>query len=140
MNFTVRNKQNFLECLEWIARADDEYDVYTVTIHEGEPRNLEQNDKINATYRTIAKQLDWTFEEVRSHCKLYIGIRQVLATDTTYRERHKDFFELFKKLDDEKKLVAVRYLDVSSEMNKHQASEYLDLIHSEFSQQGVVFE
>lgn len=100
-----------------------------------EGRSLDQNEMINGLYRQVAEQKqDESFRDIRNHCKLHHGIPILRRDQAKFRE----FYDKgLKVLDYQSKLESMDFVPVTSRMNKKQASEYIDEIIREYSQQGL---
>lgn len=101
-----------------------------------EKRSLDQNAMIYAMYGEIAKQReDMTVRDVRHLCKLEIGVPILRAHDPDFCA----FYDkgMKKTLNYEEKLEAMRFLPVTSLMNKKQGAEYITSMIRYWSQQGV---
>ena len=100
-------------------------------------RSIEQN-RLQFKWATeVAAQCqDRSIEEVRNDWKLRHGVPILRRDDAGFREfydtglKHLPTFE--------QKLVAMRYVPISSLMSVHQMQEYLDLIQRESLQQGYM--
>jgi len=103
-------------------------------------RSIDQNSLFYALYNDISKsEIGMTLKEAKRHCKLHIGIRQILILDKAYKKKWKDILHSMQALDEEQKMVLMDAMPVTSEFKKKQGSEYIDLVHLEFAPQGVVF-
>ncbi len=100
-----------------------------------ESRSLDQNEMINGIYRQVASQkTDESFNEIRCQCKLRFGVPILRRDNETFRFVYDT---AIKHLSYEFKLVFIDPYPVTSEMSKKQASEYIDEIIREYSQQGL---
>jgi pseudouridine-5'-phosphate glycosidase len=100
-----------------------------------EKRSLDQNDMIHAIYQQVAQQKqDESFNQIRCHCKLHHGVPILRRDDETFRYVYDT---AVKHLPYEFKLVFIDPYPVTSEFNKKQATEYIDEIIREYSQQGL---
>lgn len=100
-----------------------------------EGRSLDQNEMIHAIYKQVAEQKqDESFRDIRRHCKLHHGIPILRRDQSAFRE----FYDKgLKGLDYQFKLESMDFVPVTSRMSKKQASEYIDEIIREYSQQGL---
>jgi hypothetical protein len=100
-----------------------------------ESRSLDQNEMIHALYKQIAEQKqDESFKDIRRHCKLHSGV-PILRRD---QQEFRNFYDTaLKRLDYEFKLESMDFVPVTSRMNKKQASEYIEEVIREYSQQGL---
>ena len=107
-----------------------------VAVKEGIGRSLDQNALSHAWYNEIAVQMADTPENVKCECKLRFGVPILRAEDPDFREMYDTAIK--NHLSYEQKLVAMRYLPVTSNMTKPQLSRYLEHIQMSFAQQGVI--
>jgi hypothetical protein len=100
-----------------------------------EGRSLDQNEMIHAIYKQVAEQKqDESFRDIRRHCKLHSGV-PILRRD---QQQFRDFYDTaLKHLDYQFKLESMDFVPVTSRMSKKQATEYIDEIIREYSQQGL---
>jgi hypothetical protein len=101
----------------------------------GRDRTLEQNRLQFLWAREAAEQRgDMTADEVRCEWKLQIGV-------PILREESPEFREVYdtaiKPLPYDKKLLAMRFIPVTSEMKVPQMVRYLDTIERECAEQGI---
>ncbi|WP_417518778.1 hypothetical protein [Marinobacter sp.] len=102
----------------------------------GVGRSLDQNAISHAWYNDIALQIADTPENVKCECKLRFGVPILRAEDAEFRSLYDTAIK--RHLTYEQKLVAMRYLPVTSNMTKAQLSRYLDHIQTSYAQQGVI--
>ena len=102
-----------------------------VSAKTGKARSLDQNAISHAWYEQLARELreddalGW-----KCYCKLHHGIPILRAEDAEFRE----FYGVsIKRLDYEQKLVAMKFLPVTSLMTKPQLSKYLEAVRSDFA-------
>lgn len=108
---------------------------FTVEWSLGADRSLEQNRLQFLWAREAAEQRgDMTADEVRCEWKLHHGV-------PILREESPEFREIYdtaiKPLPYEKKLLAMRFIPVTSEMKVRQMVRYLDTVQRESLQQGI---
>ncbi len=114
---------------------------FTVNITAGGRRTIRQNKLQRLWMGEIAEQLPGTFESpehARGHCKLHHGVPILREADESFRD-HYD--RVLRPLPYETKLACMMVpidLPVTSRMNTRQLTAYLDAVHRDFSQQGVV--
>lgn len=114
---------------------------FTANISKGGRRSIAQNRLIHLWMTEIHQQLDGAFEsveQVRGYCKLHFGVAILKEADESFRETYD---AKIKPLPYELKLACMMEpiaLPVTSRMNARQLSAYLDAVHREFSEQGVV--
>lgn len=101
-------------------------------------RSTEQNSISHAWYSQIANELPeddalgW-----KCYCKLHHGVPILRAEDAQFKE----FYDsAIKGMDYEKKLTAMRFLPVTSLMDKPQLSAYLESVQADFMRRGVMLE
>jgi len=100
-----------------------------------ESRSLDQNQMIHAVYKQVASQkADESFNDIRCHCKLHHGVPIKRRDDETFLYVYDT---AIKHLPYEFKLKFIDAYPVTSDMSKKQASEYIDEIIREYSQQGL---
>lgn len=100
-----------------------------------ETRSLDQNAQIYALYGQIASQCeDKTVIDIRRDCKLRFGVPLLRASDESFCKIYDTYL---KAAPFEAKLVAMDFIDVTSKFNVKQASEFIDQIIHEYSQQGI---
>lgn len=107
-----------------------------VTTKQGMGRSLDQNALSHAWYNEIAIQTANTPENVKCECKLRFGVPILRAEDPDFREMYDAAIR--QRLTYEQKLVAMRYLPVTSNMTKPQLSRYLEHIQMSYAEQGVI--
>lgn len=101
-------------------------------------RSVSQNSISHAWYGQIAKELreddslGW-----KCYCKLHIGVPILRAEDDDFRY----FYDTaIKGMTYERKLNAMKFLPVTSLMDKAQKSKYLEAVQAEFLPRGVKLE
>lgn len=99
-------------------------------------RSLPQNSISHAWYQQIANELreddvlGW-----KCYCKLHHGIPILRVADEDFRY----FYDKsIKGLSYEQKLMAMKFLPVTSLMDKAQLSTYLETVRDDFAKRGVV--
>ena len=113
-----------------------EHKFLRVTTKEGMGRSIPQNSIAHAWYNEIAVQMADTPENVKCECKLRFGVPILRAEDPDFRGMYD--LAIKNHLSYEQKLVAMRYLPVTSNMSKPQLSRYLEHIQMSYAQQGVI--
>ena len=100
----------------------------------GEARTSDQNTMMFALYQDIADQSeDKTLMDVRCECKLIYGVGILKASDPDFA---KWYDETVKPLDYESKLKLMVHMDLTSLMNKKQATDYITTIVQEYTKNG----
>lgn len=110
-------------------------DGFKATI-EPAGRSIPQNSLSHEIYAILASQLPeedaigW-----KCYCKLNFGVPILRAEDAEFRE----FYDgnIKQSFSYEQKLKAMKYLPVTSLMNKEQKSRYLDEVIAHFTARGV---
>lgn len=111
----------------------------TVAVKDGADRSGKQNNLFNKWYGEAATWLgDQEAWEVRAECKLYLGVRILLAEDEDFREKWyrmiKDRYTTEEKLE----MMSPPWdLPVTSLMSKPQANAYMNKIWDKYTPQGV---
>lgn len=114
---------------------------FTANVSKGGRRSIAQNRLIHLWMTEVHQQLEGSFEnveQVRGYCKLHFGVPILREVDEHFRQVYD---EKIKPLPYELKLACMMEpiaLPVTSRMNTRQLASYLDAVHREFSQQGVV--
>lgn len=129
-----------------IIRTPDELDALTalfvnlklpITVEwrQGKDRSLDQNRLQFLWAREASEQRgDMTADEVRCEWKLYHGVPILREESPGFR----DIYDTaIRPLPIEKKLLAMRFIPVTSEMKVPQMIRYLDTIQRECAEQGI---
>ncbi len=108
---------------------------FTVEWSKGRDRSLEQNRLQFQWAREAAEQRgDMTAEEVRCEWKLTIGVPILREASASFR----DIYDTaIKPLPYHKKLKAMLFIPVTSEMTVRQMVQYLDTVERECAEQGI---
>lgn len=139
MSATVINSEASLRKFQRdVEREFREARFLRVQVKRGMGRSLDQNALSHAWYNEIARQVADTPENVKCECKLRFGVPILRAEDDDFREMYDTAIK--HHLTYEQKLVAMRYLPVTSNMTKAQLSRYLEHIQMSYAQQGVIVE
>lgn len=133
MPHRIINNQNALDA--FILLTKNLKLPFTVEWQQGRDRSLDQNRLQFLWAREAAEQRgDMTADEVRREWKLIHGV-------PILREESAEFREIYdttiKHLPYPKKLIAMRFIPVTSEMKVPQMTAYLDTICRECAQQGI---
>lgn len=102
------------------------------------PRTLAQNAGTHVLYEVIAAALPeddalgW-----KCYCKLHHGVPILRVEDDQFRETYDS---TIKGLPYEKKLALMRYLPVTSLMDKKQINKYIEALQADFEPRGVILE
>lgn len=103
-------------------------------------RSAEQNRLAFRWYTEISRHLgDQTAEEIRAHCKAYLGIPILNRDNEAFRETYN---RCIRPLSTENKLEIIERMDIQITrlMNVKQMSEYLGAMQMYWSRQGIVLE
>jgi hypothetical protein len=104
----------------------------------GKARSLDQNAISHAWYEQLARELreddalGW-----KCYCKLHFGVPILRTEDNEFREIYD---ASIMGMTYERKLVAMKYLPVTSNMTKRQLSKYLEAMQDAFVSLGVMLE
>lgn len=126
---TEADRASFIKLVEGLSLPA------TFEWQQGRDRSLEQNRLQFLWAREAAEQRgDMTAEEVRCEWKLRHGV-PILREDSM---EFRDIYDTaIKPLPYDKKLLAMRFIPVTSEMNVRQMVRYLDTIERECAEQGI---
>lgn len=109
---------------------------FTVTWAQGADRSHEQNRTQFLWAREAAEQRgDMTTEEVRCEWKLHFGVPILRAENADFQAVYD---AAIKPLPYDKKLLAMRFIPVTSEMTVKQMTQYLDTVARECAERGIV--
>jgi hypothetical protein len=105
-------------------------DGYVVTIAPP-GRSLDQNALSHVWYEQLAQELkEDTALGWKAYCKLHHGVPILRAEEPDFRE----FYDgAVKWMPYERKLEAMKFLPVTSLMNKQQLSQYLEAVKNDFA-------
>lgn len=104
----------------------------------GKARSLDQNAISHAWYEQLARELreddalGW-----KCYCKLHFGVPILRTEDNEFREFYDNSI---RGMTYERKLIAMKYLPVTSNMTKPQLSKYLEAMQAAFVPLGVMLE
>ena len=109
-----------------------------VSAKVGTARSLDQNAIAHAWFEQVARELrEDDALGVKCFCKLHHGIPILRAEDEEFR----NFYDgSLKRLAYEQKIVAMKFLPVTSLMTKPQLSRFLEAMQSDFLLRGVVLQ
>lgn len=100
-------------------------------------RSLGQNALWAVWYPRIAKYTGTTAEEAKCECKLLYGVPILLAEDKTFR---RVWQAKFSNDTYEQQKFMMRYLPVTSLLNRGQGTIYTESLQREYSKQGLLLE
>ena len=107
----------------------------TLRWNPGADRSLDQNAlQFKWAQEASEQRGDMTIEEVRCEWKLIYGVPILRAENDDFRAVYD---EAIKPLSYERKLNAMRFIPVTSEMTVKQMTAYLDTIQRECAEQGI---
>ena len=108
----------------------DEHKFLRVSIKTGRDRSAELNALSHVWYEQVARETrDDDALGVKAYCKLVHGIPILRADDDEFRSIYDAGL---KHLSYEQKLVAMKWLPVTSEMTVKQMLRYLDAVREDF--------
>ncbi|MEO7345376.1 MAG: hypothetical protein ABIU85_11135 [Methylotenera sp.] len=104
----------------------------------GKDRTLDQNGQSHVWYGQLERELrEYTALGYKAHCKLHYGVSILRAEDEEFRA----FYDLaIKCLGYEEKIVAMRFVPVTSLMTTGQLNQYLKAMQDGFADRGVILE
>lgn len=132
----------------WIIHDDQTLEAFVSHVKDtgfakrwklkAEGRSLSQNAIAHVWYEQIARTLrEDTPEGVKCECKLRLGVPILRAEDEQFRA----FYDAsIKPMTYEQKLQAMRFVPVTSIMEKSQLSRYLQDMQSHFAGRSVLLE
>lgn len=106
-----------------------------ISIKTGKARTQPQNDITHVWYGQIARELPeddalgW-----RCYCKLHHGVPILRAEDAEFQGMYDS---IIKGRSYEEKLLMMKYLPVTSLMNRKQLSAYAEAVQADFRERGV---
>lgn len=109
-----------------------------ISIKTGKARTQPQNDITHVWYGQIARELPeddalgW-----RCYCKLHHGVPILRAEDAEFQGMYDS---IIKGRSYEEKLLMMKYLPVTSLMNRKQLSAYAEAVQADFQERGVFLE
>lgn len=140
MTAFIINSEISLQSAIGILREEyAQYKYLSGSFKSGQDRSIDQNAISHLWYGQLARELreddalGW-----KSFCKLNYGVPILRAEDDEFRQFYDGAIRM--SLTYEQKLVAMKYLPVTSEMKKHQLSKYLEAMQVAFLQRGVRLE
>lgn len=137
-SYVINSEASLRKYQRDVEKEFREHRFLRATTKPGMGRSLDQNALSHAWYNEIALQIADTPENVKCECKLRFGVPILRAEDPDFRDMYDAAIK--NHLTYEQKLVAMRYLPVTSNMTKAQLSRYLEHIQLSYAQQGVVVE
>lgn len=134
----INSRDRLDECIGEIRQSYAEHPHLKVTIKSSKKRSLDANALSWEWYGMISRQLaEETVEQVHERCKLEIGVPILRAEEPEFRAVYD---RVLKPLSYEDKLAMIRYIPVTSIMNRKQMSQYLKDMQRIHAQRGVVLE
>lgn len=131
--WTINSVASLQSCIGDVRELFDHHKFLKMTIRTGKDRSLDQNSISHCFYEQLARELKeddalgW-----KCFSKLHFGVPILRTEDAEFRE----FYDAsIKGMSYEKKLVAMKYLPVTSLMTKPQLSKYLEAMQAHFADQ-----
>lgn len=135
----INSAASLVRAQDQLERDYMEHRFLRLSVKPGFDRSLDQNAISHAWYNDASKQLkDQTPEEIKCECKLRFGVPILRAEDADFREMYDAAIK--HNLNYEQKLKAMRFIPVTSLMNKQQMSRYLEHMQQDFAKRGVNLE
>lgn len=129
---TDAQRKSFYQMLNNMVQAGKKPVVEFVSKRRTNP----MNSMMQALYRQVATQKgDESVDEIRSYCRYTFGLPILCGDDPEYAALLKA--SIRSDITYEMKLAITDKLEVTSEMNTKQGSEYIDRIIRHYSQQGL---
>ena len=129
----VHNQHQLTAFTEWVIKQWDDGKKPTLQLMNAD-RSNNQNAFINTLYGDISRQSkDNSVLDVRRQCKLVYGVGILKAADPEFAVWYD---ANVKAMTYEAKIMLMTYMDITSKFNKAQATEYIDTIIKEYTQQG----
>ena len=114
-----------------LLRSMNNGDTCEVHFDNQEERSLSMNALSHVWYNDAAKYLKELPIDIKSECKLLYGVPILRAEDDQFREFYDGAIK--KALSYEQKLAAMRFIPVTSIMNKNQMYRYLTDMQTAYS-------
>jgi hypothetical protein len=135
----ANSTESLQRCLGEIREAWGEHHYLKINVVSGKKRSLDQNAISHTWYEQIARELrEDTPEDVKCECKLRYGVPILRAEDAEFCEIYDAAIKHHLSYD--QKLTAMRFLPVTSLMNKRQLSRYLEDMQAAYAERGVRLE
>lgn len=139
-------KAVFAKRMEGIFPTDETGRLLVQSMKQGDKCEVKYNDKrplsmnglSHVWYGDIAKETSQLEHDVKSECKLIFGVPILRSEDDDFR----DFYDGAIKgaLTYEEKLKAMRYVPVTSIMDKSQMHRYLNAMQTKYAEQGIILQ
>lgn len=134
----INSAESLQRAIGDLREGFDRHKYLRVSVKTGKDRSLDQNAISHAWYEQLSREnreddaLGW-----KCFCKLNFGVPILRAEDAEFRE----FYDgaIRSSLSYEQKLVAMKYLPVTSEMTKQQLSKYLEAMQGYFTDVRLEF-
>ena len=136
--WTINSESSLQSCIGDLRELFSKAKFIKLSAKTGKARSLNQNDLSHAWYEQMAREIrDEDALGHKCYCKLHHGIPILRAEDEEFRA----FYDgALKSLSYEKKLQAMKYLPVTSLMNKTQLNAYLESVRLDYLERGVMLE
>ena len=130
MNYTINSEQALSNTIGELRALFKSHRYLKLSVKTGKSRSLDQNAISHAWYEQLAAEIkDEDALGWKCFCKLNFGVPILRAEDEEFRT----FYDAsIKKLNYEQKLIAMKYLPVTSLMTKEQLSKYLEAMQAHF--------
>ena len=138
-NFTINSDESLQYVFGKIRELYAAHRYLRVSVKTGQMRSQLQNQISHVWYQQLGRELreDDTLGW-KCFCKLNFGVPILRAEDDEFRE----FYDLTIKrnLSYEEKLQAMKFMPVTSRMDKKQIGSYLETMQNHFRTKGVMLE
>lgn len=135
MKFFIRTGEDFASLINHLGNMRH---PFTVSVIKGAKRSDEQNQTVHKWFGELAGQRgDVTADEVKSECNLEYGLPIMMEADAEWKAV---FGHLFRGLDYQRKLKAIRVLDVpfTRRMTVQQLNRYMTAMQKDAAERGFV--
>lgn len=136
--YTINSETTLQNCIGEIRKLYSEFKFLRANIKTGKDRSLSQNAITHAWYEQLARELrEESALGWKCYCKLHHGVPILRAEDEDFRDAYD---QVIKGLRYEQKLISMRFMPVTSIMNKDQLSKYAAAMQEDFRSRGVLLE
>lgn len=137
-SYTINSDTSLQNFIGSVRETYSQFKFVRANIKTGKDRSLSQNAITHAWYEQLARELrEESALGWKCYCKLHHGVPIMRAEDEEFRDAYD---QVIKGLRYEQKLVAMRFLPVTSIMNKDQLSKYAEAMQADFCARGVLLE
>lgn len=137
--FTINSDESLQYVIDKLRELYKDHRFLRLSVKTGTLRSLPQNSVSHAWYLQLARELrEYDALGHKCFCKLHFAVPILRAED----EEFKEFYDLTIKrhLSYEEKIQAMKYLPVTSRMDKSQLTRYLEEMQQHFRTKGVLLE